>query len=203
MSRSRSGESVRWLFEVLFSAYCGLLIVTDEAGKEASRLLGWGYPQLLQFQLYLRRHAGIVLRPSVLDFVAWCCLLALIILVWLRLAGRIAPLRIIVCYVTGVVAVSGFPLLWLRFSNQAASRWLLFEVGLIVVFIFLYRKWPANAVWRILVFTVHCAIWVFSTWLDPTFNAVAIDLLLFIGTTSVWSYYARLLVEAHSPVEVG
>ena len=197
----------RWVHELSFSIYCALLIVTDETFKESSILLRWGYPQLYQLLLYLHHHARLVPGRNLL-FIALWWVLAVAFFGFLRLLGRIGLMRTLICHVSGLVTVAGFPLVWLDVGKVTSlplvtARWLLFEVVVIAacVFLYLYRDRPTNAALSIPVLAFHFGFWGWITWSACRFGDPSIYLLFGIGTTLAWGSYVELPAESHAPAK--
>jgi hypothetical protein len=201
----------RWLYELSFSIYLALLVVTEEATKVGSSFLGklgyplleWVYPLLARLLHRARFEPGLGLHTVVL----WW-LLTVIFVLCLRVLGRIAVIRTVLRQAAGFVIVAGFPLVWLHPGNQtglllATREWLLIEVVFVVacVCLFLYRRWPKGAALGVLVLLLHSGLWGWVSWGAITVGSWSVYLVLGSCTGLVWGFYVRMSAGCRPPAE--
>jgi len=192
---------LRWLYELSFSIYCALLIVVEEGVKENPVVFfRLAYPILFVYGfladvLHWAHFSPSVYRHMVALWWSMWCVLAAIIFVCLHLVRRVAPTRTALRYVGGFVAVSGFPLIWLRFGTMtgcslATTRWLLLEILAILSFAFfdLHRNRPIYPGFGVLVLGLHFGIWYFATRGDRTLGDPLVYLLLGTCTSLLWRW---------------
>jgi hypothetical protein len=223
---SRSTRYARWLYELLFSVHCGRLLMNR-------------YPYVFVGVLtYLITHLLYPLAPRLghrihygpytysVYLVVWC-MLAGVLLAFLRVGGRFRSTRGLLVHITGIGAMAGLPLLFLlsfdyktgavlaaRWS-PAAAPWLWLELAVIVacVFLYLHRGQQKNAALGILVLVLHFGLWgwvvwrcnvagllgwVWELWRRPFWNLVEF-VLLPACTSLAWGLYVRLSSAANPP----
>jgi hypothetical protein len=214
---------VRWLYELLFSLYCALLVVRMEALKEGSFLLRTLQEPLLSFDwLLYRSFHQIVFTHTDFDpplfFGTWW-LLSLILFICLRSLGRLTRVRIFLFCMAGCVTVSG-PLFsgifetshlvngYYTYTSEGhlvIARWIQWlEVTVVVTcaVLYLYRMWPANTALRIAVPLLHFSFWgliIFvQDWRAYLWQAVALLVLPFC-TSLVWGLLTPPFSKATIP----
>jgi hypothetical protein len=209
------------LYELLFSIYWAGLLVSKEALKEGSEFLDALQSVLLSLDHLLNSvvHGAIFANNGAKLFYGSWALLAVIILVSLEIFKRIARKGMFVYYAVGILTVAG-PLysgvyasahmvdgVLLR-TNQghlAIDRWVQWlEVIVVAVCVsfYLYWRWPANAMWSVLLLTAHFGFWGLvlfgGDWRDFLWQ-VLVFLLLPLGASMVWTLCGGVPTEVSSP----
>jgi hypothetical protein len=191
-------EQPKWAYDMLFSAYCALLILAEEMSKGSSALLGRLGSPLVYLNDLLARMRGrpaIPLGIGVYTLGIWG-VIVLIVFVCMHLSRRAGPVGKIVERVSGIVTVVGFPVIWLRLSpmnglSSDETLWLWLEAAGMAgcVILFASGKLPVYA-------AVPCSILHFALWGWVTRNAISFEwwsalVLLGLCTAGVWAVLAQ------------
>ena len=183
----RTVEPIQLLTELSFSAYVGLLALTEEEACRRSSILlqklgaplkEYVYPFLTDYHIHL---------PGSHSIALWC-LLGLSIFLSLRLSCSLRLTEVFLRYVPGFVALTGFPVLLLPICNLAHRRfsWLIWsllycELSLCLLYLIFYvlKKGSRKVVLNILLLILHFGIWGLVAWqrISTPFWAV----YLFVG----------------------
>jgi uncharacterized membrane protein len=200
---SRFYERSRWLYELSFSAYAALLVVTEEGYKSGgSVFLGELSYIVLPIcrtvaRLTRRPASPLGLHPGI--YLLWA-LLALIALISVHTVGRFPLLRKILSHAAGVVTVAGFPVIWLRLGTMihlsaSTARWLQIEIVGIIACLVLYliRDSPWRLTLGLLALALHFGLW---GWF--TRDAIATGfwwtyLLLGVSSGMAWGVHVKAL----------
>ena len=205
----RLTQHVRWLHELLFSAYCAVLWLERLVAVEGSVLMAWlvYLPNVLYGLLAHLCQRPYFSPPRLLAFFALWFQLSVLIFVFVRILGRTAPARNLVRRMAGFVTVALYPSFCLRYSSFAgafpvATPWLVVELVLMVVCVafHLYRRSPTNAAASILVLAVHFGFWAWVTWQNWTVWSLSLHVLLGFGASVAWYFCVRLSAGYDQPV---
>jgi hypothetical protein len=188
---------IRLLLELSFSTYLALLVVTEEAWKESSlflHLLGYPlrhiiYPGLVVFHIRL---GGYFSHSAAL----WL-LLALALFALFRLVSAFWMTAEFLQYGPGLIAVGGFPLVWLvRGPTGELSEltvWCLILEVIVVAgcgILFALKRWPGGPLTCLLLLIAHFGLWGWLTSGKISFLFWTIFLVLGFSSAIIWSVYA-------------
>jgi hypothetical protein len=208
---ARSTRYARWLYELLFSVYFALLIVARECSAPSSIFL---YRVQTPLRFLDRLFVHLLGRPVFLydvphfTYSSWW-LLALILLVCLRVLGRVVLMRTILCYAAGATAVAGPLSHWFCWAGplyvSPARWWLWLEMAIMVActFLYMHRRWPTSAALSILVLLLHfgfCGLVLFgrTTWWEYPYEFAG-TLLFPFCTSLAWGVYVKLAARSDPP----
>lgn len=191
----------RWTYELSFSLYCALLVVTWEAWKPTGssflRILEYPlnkylFPALVKLNIHLSPF-GVFSHSALLWYI-----LAIVLLLVFHNSTQLATTRKWLHMMAGVISVAGFPALWLHMGSleglsPTVSLYLLLETALSVVFVLLYSYGASQIDTRaaIVLLTIHFGIWGGIAERKLSVGFWLIYVLLSICTVLAWAVYGK------------
>ena len=200
---SPPSRCLAWSYQLVFSVFSALLIVTEEGVRENSFLFdGPRSPiisacRVLADSFQWRQFSPYVYRDRVVLWWSMWVLLCAAILGCLLLSERMESMKKTSLFLVGFVSVGGFPMLWLRFGHMTGSvgnaGWFYSETIAFVAWalLYLYCKWPGSVVRNSLILGMHFGLWCWISWEVSTIGNASIYLLLGLSSSLLWSYHVR------------
>jgi hypothetical protein len=194
--QARRARYVRWLYELLLSAYYALVFMTTEDGYYLNLRVRLPVP-------LLKLTRGVFSSdPSFNLQYLWWFLLAGIIFVVLRILGQIRPLTTFLCQLVGSAVFlapifGGMSSWWTR----PGWWWLLVEgvVAAAAAVLYANRRSPARAAFLATAVLFHFGLWSFVYFRNihwsEYWNWAAEAVLLPLLGSLAWSFYVWLLAR--------